>query len=626
MLASLLAGDIFIKWALKDSDRFNNLPTKLLFGILCVNVFLYITCLALPFRLTVNWIIFLILVIILWFRARRASYRAILQAGHPSETLFFLAIPLVVTAWCRDLLSPIQMSGEVAVIRAWPDVYYHLCQIATFAPSKGFGTISDVLMADAPVHPYHLASYILPAVLVNVTGSTTRIAYASLLVPLGILMTALAAYALGQLVFGKWPALAAGLALMLLPDAPQQGFGNPFFGYHWLQQVGPAQGYGVASAAIVFVLMLEACWTTQYRLVFWAYVFVFVTLMYKAQIFVAISFLAFVFPILFMNGRIANYRIPLLLLFTCIFTGVVKLSQMSLSVPTMRLDGSSLKNYASLIFGMQTDGFVKQVFGYLFFNAGNNGYLIAGIFILMLIVCTFGFFPVLYAALLRHLKHCFKPVVWMFPLIVVLNYLVMASSLSLDDRHIGMPEELLHRPFVWAYFVLVVWVAGAAYHHLFGDALPASRQEKWSIVLLTIFLTITPIYFGKGIQTYSDWGIGYQELPTCQLEAARFIRENSYAHEVVQDATNDNLIMSALSERKPFAIDSGGSRAPVDIRFCLDMLKQLKELKDGNKVDSFMQEHAIRWYVVNPKDHIQWAEAMIDRVAFECGGYRVYHF
>lgn len=84
--------------------------------------------------------------------------------------------------------------------------------------------------------------------------------------------------------------------------------------------------------------------------------------------------------------------------------------------------------------------------------------------------------------------------------------------------------------------------------------------------------------------------------------------------------------MSALSERKPFAIDSGGSRAPVDIRFCLDMLKQLKELKDGNKVDSFMQEHAIRWYVVNPKDHIQWAEAMIDRVAFECGGYRVYHF
>ena len=157
LLISLLVGDLFLKWALKDSDRFNNLPTKLLSGILCVNVFLYIICLVLPFRLAVDWIIFLILVIILWFRARRTSFKSILQAGHPSETFFFLAIPLAVTAWCRDLLRPIEMgrtlNGEVAVIRAWPDVYYHLCQITTFAPSKGIGTISDVLMADAPVHP-----------------------------------------------------------------------------------------------------------------------------------------------------------------------------------------------------------------------------------------------------------------------------------------------------------------------------------------------------------------------------------------------------------------------------------------------------------------------------------------
>ena len=273
-------------------------------------------------------------------------------------------------------------------------------------------------------------------------------------------MTALAAFSLGQLVFGKWPALAAGLALMLLPDAPQQGFGNPFLGYHWLQQVNPAQGYGVASAAFVFMLMLEACRTTQYRLIFLAYVFVIVTLLYKAQIFVAIAFPALVFPVLFMKGRIANYRVPLLLLFTAIYLGIVALSQMSLSVPTMRLDGSGLTAYSSLILGFQTDGFIKQTFTSLFFSAGNNGYLRAGSFVLMLIICTFGVYPVLYAALLGHLKRSFKPVVWLFPLMVVSIYLIMAIRLALDDRHIGMPEELLHRPFVWAYFVLVVWCAG----------------------------------------------------------------------------------------------------------------------------------------------------------------------
>ena len=629
LLVSLMVGNLFLKWALKDSDKFNNLPTQLLSGLLCVNLSLYLASLALPFNLTVNWIIFSILVLILWFCARRASFKSILQTSHASETFFFLIVPLAVTVWCRELMHPIELTGGNAIIPAWPDVYYHISQIVSFASSKGVGSLSDVLMVDAPVHPYHLASYIFPAVLVDVTGSSALVAYESLLVPLGLLMTGLAAYSLGQSVFGKWPALAAGLALMFLPDASQQNFGNPFFGYHWSQQVGPAQGYGVACAALVFMLMLEACRTNQYRLIFLGYIFVFFTLLYKAQIFVAISFLAFVFPVLFMSGRVANYRIPLLLLFTGIYLGVVSLSQMSLSVPTMHLDGSDLTTYSTSIMGIQKGGFIKRTFTSLFLYAGNNGYLRAGTFILMLIISTFGVFPVLYAVLLGHLKRCFKPVVWLFPLIVVTIYLIMASGLALDDRHIGTPEELQHRPFVWAYFVLVVWSAGATYHRLFGDALPVSRQAKWSAALLILFLATVPIYFSKGIQTIKSWSPdfqGGQKLPVCQLEAARFIRANSQRREVVQDAMNENLILLALSERKLFAIDTGGVRAPVGIQPRLNSLKQLKELKDGNEVESFMKEHAIRWYVINPKDHVQWAEALAVRVAFECDGYRVYHF
>jgi hypothetical protein len=626
LLISLMVGDLFLKWALRDSDRFNNLPTKLLSGILCVNVFLFIASLVLPFHLAVDWIIFLILVLILWSRVRRVSFDSFLSACHMSETFFFLAIPLAVTAWCLELLHPIKLNGEVAVIRAWPDVYYHICQITAFASSKGAGTISDVQMVDSAVHLYHMASYMLPAVLVDVTGSSALVAYASLLVPLGILMTALAAYSLCHIVFGKWPALAAGLALMLLPDATQQGFGNPFFGYHWLQQIAPAGSYGVASAAFVFMLMFEACRTTQYRLIILGYFFVFVTLLFKAQIFVAISFTALVFPVLFMGGRVANYRVPLLLLLTCIYLGVIALSQTSLSVPVMRLDGSGLTTYSSLILSFQTDGFIKQTFTSLFVSAGNNWYLRAGVFVLMMLICIFGFFPVLYAVLLRHLKRCFNPVVWLFPLMVLTVYLVMASCLALDDRHIGTPEELLHRPFVWAYFVLVVWCSGATYHRLFGDALPVSRQAKWSFVLFILFLAIVPISFGKGISTFKSWGLGYQELPVCQLEAARFIRENSHVDEVVQDAINDNLVLFAFSERKSFAIDSGGVRLPVGIQSRLNSLKRLKELKDGNEVESFMKENAIRWYLTNPMDNVQWAEAMMSHVVFGCGGYRVYHF
>ena len=93
LLVSLLVGDLFLKWALKDNERFNNLPTKLLSGILCVNIFLFIASLTLPFGLTVDWIIFLILTLVLWFRARIVTSESFLRTHHLTETFFFLAIP-----------------------------------------------------------------------------------------------------------------------------------------------------------------------------------------------------------------------------------------------------------------------------------------------------------------------------------------------------------------------------------------------------------------------------------------------------------------------------------------------------------------------------------------------------
>ena len=517
LLISLLLGDLFQKHALKDNEKFNNLPTKLLTGLLCTNILLLIISLILPLHLTTDWLFLSILVLILWFHARHKNFNRLLPIGHLSETFFFLIIPLAITAWCYDLLRPIELKNGVEIIRAWQDIYYHICQISTFASSKGFKTLSDVQMAGAAVHPYHFASYLLPAVLVDVTRSSALVAYESILVPLGILTAALAAYSLSSIIFGKWPALAASLALMLLPDTSQQGFGNPFFSYHWLQQIAPAQSYGVASAALVFMLMMEGCRITSYRLIVWGYVFVFVTLLYKSQIFVAISFFAFIFPALFMKERIAKYRVFWLLLLTCIYFGIVTLSQTNPHVPIIRLDGTDLTSYSLSILNMQTEGFIKKTFTYFFIHSGNNWYLKAASFVLVLTICTFGVFLIIYILLLKHMKRYFKPDQWLFPLIVVTIYLVMGSCLALDTRHIGTPEELLHRPFVWAYFVLVVWCAGATYHRLFGDALPANRKVSCSLVLLIFSLVPFPFIYGKGIQTMEIWGVGYQFLPVCQV-------------------------------------------------------------------------------------------------------------
>lgn len=625
VLSSFLAGDIFLKIVLRDSERFNNISTRLSAGILSISVLLYSAALALPFGLTTKWLILVAAVLIIWFRVRRADPGCLLRVGHSSESIFIVVASMAVTLWCRDLLHPIDTNRGIAVIRAWGDVYYHLSQIGAFAVSKGVGTIFDVQMAGTIAQPYHFASYIIPAVLVNATATSAWVAYASFLVPFGVLVSALAAYALASSVFGRWPALAAGLALLLFPDAVQQGFGNPFFGYHWLQQVGPAGSYGVACAALALMLMLEACRTAHYRLIFFSYGFVLFTLLFKAQIFVAISFLILVFPPLFMPGMATQYRILSLLALTGVYLGVVTGSQMIPGVPVLRLDGSSLRTYSVMVLNMTEEGVFKRLGTVAFDAAGNNWWLRAGAFASMLMIWTFGIFPALYAAQLGRMRRQFPAAVWVLPAMVLTIYLVMATCLSLDDRRIGRPEELLHRPFVWAYFLLVVWLSAAAYHRRFGDALPASRYARLFLVSLTILLMVVPVRYGRRIQTMKSWGVGYQELPACLIDVANHIRTNSRVDEVVQDAMNGN-VLPALSERKAFAIDFKGVRALPGSGARLQSLQAMKGLQDVAQVDDFMRQNAIDWYVVSPAEDVKWTPAMKDRLVFECGGYRAYRF
>lgn len=207
-----------------------------------------------------------------------------------------------------------------------------------------------------------MASYMLPAAMVDATGVSTYVAYASLLTPLGLLMTVMGAYSLTAAAFGKWPALAGAAALIVLPDAAQQGFGNPFLGYHWLQQIAPAQMYGVASAAVVFALVLEGCRSVRLTLILCSYFFVLATLLFKAQIFVAISLLALVLPVFYMRGRWARFRAPILMALTCIYFGAAAISQLSMSVPTLRLDGSGLSAYTAAVLSLRDEGIIKNSF------------------------------------------------------------------------------------------------------------------------------------------------------------------------------------------------------------------------------------------------------------------------
>jgi hypothetical protein len=263
----------------------------------------------------------------------------------------------------------------------------------------------------------------------------------------------------------------------------------------------------------------------------------------------------------------------------------------------------------------------------IFRHAGDDWWLRGAPFALYLMLCTFGIFTFAYIAQLRYLHRRFEPaVVWLTP-IALLVYLVMGTGLALDNRHIGMSEELLHRPFVWAWFLLAMWVPATACLQAFGNSLPQSGKVKLALALLVATTLCIPAYFGQGIQTMPSWGRGYQVVPACKVLVAQFVKSHSAPQELIQDSANDaDFSLSALSERQSFVIDSGGYRLPDDLPERLDSVKATMQWTDGNQVQLFMTQHRIQWYVVTPEAGVRWGTALERRLSFACKGYQVYKF
>ena len=625
VLVAFVLGDLLLKVLFRDKASFDNLAFRLLSGTLTGVVCLYIVALVSPFGLPSASLLVAGTIFTIWALVRREGMRAAFACGKPAESVILAVMLMAVSMWCGDLLRPIDSSQTVVVIRVWPDVYYHLSQISAFSGSRGASTIYDVQMAGVVAHPYHFASYVFPALMINEAGVSAWTAYASFLVPVGILLTSLAAQALVAPIFGHWPSLFAGLALLLLPDASQQGFRNPFMGYHWLQQVAPAGSYGVASAAMAFLLMIEACRCRRIWLVFASYAFALVTLVFKAQVFVSIAYVILIFPAFFFGGLATWKRVGALALLTTVFIAVARSSQELPSVPVLRLDGSGLLIFCDMIFRSQLSGLVKLMFEGLRTLVGQNVVMLGIAFGIILLFITFGVFAVCYAMLLKRLHATFEPMVWLFPILIVSAFLVMALGLSLDNRQIGTPEELLHRPFVWAYFVLVAWTVAGAYLLTFGDNQPVGPVGYKLLISAVLLMVFVPGNLGRGIQTMKSWGIGYQQLPSCQVRTAEFIRRYSLPNDIVQDAENDpKFILSGLSERKPYVIDSSGVRVPTGLAARLRDVSALKSQPSLAHAGAAASDMGIQWFVVGPGVDVPWVRLASDKAAFQCGGYQAF--
>ena len=151
------------------------------------------------------------------------------------------------------------------------------------------------------------------------------------------------------MVVGSGPGLAAASGVLLIPDASRYGIANPFLGYFWLSETGPAWMYGIATIAVAWLLVFEGCRVGRLGLVAAGFATAGLTVAFKAQMFLANALLIWTYPAFFLRGASRRGRLAWLAFSVPTFAIGAWISWRVPGVPLLRLDGSGLKPYLTQV-------------------------------------------------------------------------------------------------------------------------------------------------------------------------------------------------------------------------------------------------------------------------------------
>ena len=629
LLVCLAYGQAFVAATAKLLRNRAGLCFQFLTGFLIFNTLLFVTTLVSPMGMLPNLLMLAVGAVPLALFGRR--HRPSADESELPALLCIVLSAIGAMIWASDTQTPV-IQGANIIYQTWQDIFFHVRQISAFAQAQGIGTLHQINFAEAPAQIYHFAIYQSAAAMSVLTDTPAIQIYASFLLPLGLFLLGLAAYSLIASLWGAWPALAAMVAVLLLPDAYLQGFANRYLSYHFLTQVNLGSAYGIACAAVAWIFTLEACRRGKLSPLFVGYAFLALCLVHKAHLFVANAYLILIYPCLFFTGARVRSRILAGVALTALFVTVVTVSQNLDRIPTLRLDGSGIGTYLINLIDNFDRGQLKTYFTRVLKHEHHSRVIDLLHAIALLLISTFGLWLVAMPLLAAAARKKIASSVLAFPFLVVGIYLIMAIGLALDDRGIGAPDELLNRPLVWAYWVVAAWTAGCAYHLAIGNRLPQSLPARVTLIALFCLALTPPLFFAKNLLTFPAWRNmdryeGFNAVPICLSRAANFIKDNSQPSERIQDSTNDaRFILTALTERQTFAGASIFTQPNKALQDRLDELDVLRTMQDAEAVKHYFTSHRVAWYLLQPGSAVAWPAELLDSAAFECEGYKVFHF
>ena len=622
--AFYLVGSLFAAWSSLALDIRFDFPLRLLVGYVLVNTLLLVLAWLTPFSILTNFAsvvgVAVVVLLLAQLRKQKASDTASVWAA--------VICLLATTLWCQDSIHPISERNHIVLMKPWVDGFYHAVHIRLFSAGHGAATIEYFRMAGVPARLYHYGAYLTPALVKNISGIHSYTVFAGFLAPVGVLFTGLAAYTFFGSFWGAWPGVAAAAALMLFPDGTQQGVANTFMSYHWLTQISPSATLGLVVLAVAWLFVIRGC-TRGNRLQLYAGWFVSaLVLFYKLHYLIASALLLLLIPPVFFKAQLGGFKRALWALAAgAAYVAAVIVGKKVPGVPLIRFDGSSTGEILRLILSFAKPGplhdMLRQHMGPNFARTSN---LLFGIPYVLL--ATFGIGVPILVALIIALRRRVAPVLLLFPLLLIVNFLAMFFGLALDFSR-STPDELSHRPLMVVYFFVMPWI-GAAAGLVLSESKRLRRFARPVVFGVAALLIVVPAHFGPGVQLM--WAmprISPVKLPSVLVRMADYIREHGGTDDVFQDSQFDiAYTIAALSERRTFVSHTMTSMPyrsdMVEIR--TEAIERFKHIRQPKLVTATARALGFRWFLLEPGDRVDWPAEIAESPIYKIGSHRLYCF
>ena len=533
------------------------------------------------------------------------------------------------TGWSQDLILPTSSVEGGIVFKPWSDFFFHASIVARSLGTQTLCQVGNYEWKGFPAIPYHYASYSLASCLAKVGHLPSYDTVVGFWGPFGSFLAGLASYAIGRVIWSQGAGLAALMAALLIPDAALLNVTHPFYGYFWLQHIAPGGLYGVAIAGTALILIVQGAREGRRVWIVSGVAVGALVALFKVHVFAAAFPLLFSFAILAWPPR---NRFRWLVLALCAATGVaiLPLANHFYIGPNVRFDFSGSAWYWKILAYTASGTRVER--WYQVFSTGHPfpSHLAQAIGLLLLNV--FGIF-----AVVAPLTWCLaaRGKTWQasegISVATVAILLLMTFGLS-GNATSGNADELIHRPFVWAYWLVGSLTAGRLFSMAAGRHL---QPPTWALAASIVALMVVPVWYGSGLER-GKWLGGADAFSSLRVDrglvdCAHYIRGQLPTNAVAQDSRLDEfLILGGLGERPSFAarlevwkrVSKAFRESPYQ-----EQLRKLQSLQQATNVPDLqrsVRETGIRWYVAHPGDSSAWPTEFRDRPLFESNGYKVY--